>query len=108
MVEPGLDLHEWETRWAELEEMVSDDAGGAVREMVRLVEGMLVERDYNLEEPVTVEGEEPEVVRLFLSARAAARMVDAGTAEDEDVSNAFVDLRTANEEMVTLPAHPYV
>ena len=106
MVEPGLDLHEWETRWAELEEMVSDDAGGAVREMVRLVEGMLLERDYNLEEPVTVEGEEPEVVRLFLSAREAARMVDAGTAEDEDVSNALDDLRSVHEYLVADRAEP--
>ena len=106
MVEPGLDLHEWETRWAELEEMVSDDAGGAVREMVRLVEGMLVERDYNLEEPVTVEGEEPEVVRLFLSAREAARMVDAGAAEDEDVSNAIDDLRSIFEYLVAERAEP--
>ena len=106
MVEPGLDLHEWETRWAELEDMVADDAGGAVREMVRLVEGMLVERGYNLEEPVTVEGEEPEIVRLFLSAREAARMVEAGTAEDEDVSNALDDLRSVREYLVADRAEP--
>ena len=106
MVEPGLDLHEWETRWAELEDMVADDAGGAAREMVRLVEGMLVERGYNLEEPVTVEGEEPEVVRLFLSAREAARMVDAGAAEDEDVSNAIDDLRSVFEYLVAERAEP--
>lgn len=29
-LEPGLDLHEWETRWAELEEALAADPEGAL------------------------------------------------------------------------------
>jgi hypothetical protein len=29
-LEPGLDLHEWETRWAELEEALEDDPRSAL------------------------------------------------------------------------------
>jgi hypothetical protein len=39
--EPGLDLHEWETRWAELEEAFADDPAGALPEACDLIEETL-------------------------------------------------------------------
>lgn len=39
--EPGLDLHEWETRWAELQEALSEDPAGALPEACDLVEETL-------------------------------------------------------------------
>jgi hypothetical protein len=29
-LEPGLDLHEWETRWAEIEEALADDPAASL------------------------------------------------------------------------------
>jgi hypothetical protein len=39
--EPGLDLHEWETRWAELEEALAEDPAGALPEACDLIEETL-------------------------------------------------------------------
>lgn len=36
--EPGLDLHEWETRWSELEEALAEDPAGALPEACDLIE----------------------------------------------------------------------
>ena len=44
MAEPGLDLHEWETRWEQLLEVAEESPADAVGEMDRLLEEMLRER----------------------------------------------------------------
>ena len=45
MSEPGLDLHEWETRWQEIEEALADDPVSALSEACDLVEEMLLVDD---------------------------------------------------------------
>ena len=40
MEEPGLDLHEWQTRWEQLLEVAEESPADAVTEMGRLL-GML-------------------------------------------------------------------
>jgi hypothetical protein len=44
MTEPGLHLHEWETQWQQL-------------------------RDESVDEPVTAQGDDADIVRDFLAAR---------------------------------------
>jgi hypothetical protein len=83
--EPGLDLHEWQTRWQELEDAFAEEPAETLPEMVRFVQQLLGERGYELAEPVTVEGEDPDIVRQFLAARELARPVEAGKGNDEDV-----------------------
>lgn len=61
--DPGLDLHEWETRWAELEEALVEDPAGALPEACDLVEETLG-LDYVSDE-------------LELSYRAARETADA-------------------------------
>ena len=41
MSDPGLDLHEWETRWAELEEELAEDPAGALPDACDLIEETL-------------------------------------------------------------------
>jgi len=41
MSDPGLDLHEWETRWAELEEALAEDPAGALPDACDLIEETL-------------------------------------------------------------------
>ncbi len=47
-LEPGLDLHDWETRWQELQDLAAESPAEALPEIVRLTEQMLVERGYDL------------------------------------------------------------
>jgi hypothetical protein len=98
--EPGLDLHEWQTRWQELQDEAAEDPAGALPELARFVEQMLVERGFRFNEPVTVEGEDPDIVRDFLAAREVAEAVDAGRAEPGDVAVALENLREIYEYLV--------
>jgi hypothetical protein len=102
--EPGLDLHEWQTRWAELEDAFADAPDETLPEITRFLEEMLVERGYQLDEPVTVEGED--VVGEFLLLRDLAREVEAGQGEPEDIQTAFEGFRELYEYVVEDRAAP--
>jgi len=83
MIEPGLDRHEWETEWQALEEQLADSPAAALGDVDDLVERMLTERGYSLDDPVAREGDDREVVAEFLAARETTRLVEQGS---EDVS----------------------
>ena len=106
LVEPGLDLHEWETRWAELQELAEGAPDEALPEIVRAVEQMLTERGYNLENPVAVEGEDPDLVRDLTAARDIARAAEQGDIEREDVETALEDLAEIHDYLVDQRAAP--
>lgn len=108
MVEPGLDLHEWQTRWEELQEQAADEPGSALHEIVRFVRGMLEsDRRFDLSDPVVQEGEDPEIVRNFLAAEDIALRMDAGAdIEPPDVVTALDDLREVYEYLVADRAAP--
>lgn len=93
MTDPGLDLHEWETRWQELEDAFAEAPDETLPELVRFLQDLLVERGYELAERVTAEGEDPDIVRQFLAAQELAHLVEAGQGNDEDVQTAFESLR---------------
>jgi hypothetical protein len=76
--EPGLDRHEWETEWEALEPLVHDSPADALPELDRLVERMLRERGFDLEEDATRSGEEREVVDAFRSAHEITRLLEGG------------------------------
>lgn len=104
--EPGLDLHEWETRWQELQDAAADAPCDALWEIVRFVQQMLVERGFQLDEPVTAEGEEPEILRTFLTARETARLAEAGEADPGDVAAALENLGEIYDYVVSDRAPP--
>jgi uncharacterized protein (UPF0297 family) len=106
MSEPGLDLHEWETRWAELQELAENAPDEALPEIVRAVEEMLTERGYNLENPVAVEGEDPDLVRDFLAARDIARAAETTEVEREDIETALEDLAEIHDYITEDRAPP--
>jgi hypothetical protein len=97
MVEPGLDLHDWETRWEQFLEDAEDSPAEALSEMDRLLEEMLTARGYQLNEPVTASGEEPEVVKQFIAAREITRLADAGDVDPGDVADAIEGYRSLFE-----------
>jgi hypothetical protein len=106
MTDPGLDLHEWETRWSDLQDQAADAPDEALPEVVRLVEEMLVERGFDLENPVVEENEDPDIVRDFLAARDIARAAETTELEREDVQTALEDLAEIHDYLVEDRAGP--
>ena len=97
VTEPGLDLHEWETQWQQLQDESVDDPAQTLPEIVRLVETILRERGFQLDEPVTAEGQDADIVRDFLAARELAAAAQTGSADPEDVEVALEDLREIHD-----------
>lgn len=99
MQEPGLDKHEWETEWSDLEERLHDDPGNALFELDELVARMLEARGLPLGEREGQTETEPETVREFTEARRITQMVGAGEDVDPgDIAyavNSYRELYTA-------------
>ena len=85
-IEPGLDRHDWETEWQQLEPLVVDSPGEALPELDDLVARMMSERGYPTvmpeDEARARELDQPEILAEFLEARRVAKAVEAG--EDVD------------------------
>ena len=73
---------------------------------MRFVEQMLRERRIPLDEPVTAEGDDPDIIRDFLAARDVANAAEAGAADPEDVMVALDNLREIYVYLVTDRAPP--
>jgi hypothetical protein len=83
MIEPGLDRHEWESEWQTIEEQLAESPAATLTDVDDLVERMLAERGYALDDPVAREGDDREIVAEFLAAREITRLVEQGS---DDVS----------------------
>ncbi len=88
--EPGLDRHEWESQWAQLEEDLRTSPEETLPELADLIEHVLEEAGYDLTDAVAREGEEREVVAEFTASREIADQVDRGDDVDPgDVASAI-------------------
>lgn len=108
MQEPGLSRHEWESEWAALQEQLEESPAGALTELDDLVERMLNERGYALDDPVAREGDEREVVAEFLAAREITRLVDEGSdaVSPGDVAAAVNGYRSIYEYLIAERSTP--
>ena len=100
MTDPGLDLHEWESQWAQLQEDAADSPEEALPEIVRLIESMLTDRGFDLENPVIVEDESRDVVADFLAARDISRAAETAKLDQEDIQTALDDLAEIHDFLV--------
>jgi N-acetyl-anhydromuramyl-L-alanine amidase AmpD len=100
MTDPGLDLQEWETRWSDLQDQAAEAPDEALPEMVRLVQQMLAERGYDLENPVVEENEDPDITRGFRAAREIALAAETSKVEAEDIQTAIDDLTDVYDYLV--------
>jgi hypothetical protein len=75
-VEPGLDTHEWETEWAQLEQDMAASPLEALPEVHDLVSRMLRERSVPLDEVAEPPGEEDELVSAYRAAGEVTRLVE--------------------------------
>jgi hypothetical protein len=99
--EPGLDLHEWQSMWASVEQDLADDPDAALSQLADIAERMLRARGYDLDDPVQLEGDEPEVVVTYRSARETAERAELGAASRADVESAIEDLRAVYDTFAT-------
>jgi hypothetical protein len=104
MQEPGIDRHEWETEWEALEPLVVDSPAEALPELDALVERMMVESGYPVDEEGGREHAEPEVVAEFLEARRIAEAADRGEDVDPgDIGAAITSYRSLYEFLLNRP-----
>ena len=95
--EPGLELHEWETRWSELESTFQDDAAAALPDACDFVEQTLTESSIAVEE---IGGENDELLASYRAARETASRIESGEAVDPgDVGAAIENLRAVYESL---------
>jgi hypothetical protein len=96
MHEPGLNRHEWESELELLEEDLHTDPFDALPELADLVEEMLEQTGYDLDDPVAREGEEREIVAEYLAAREISDLVETGNDQlsPGDVAAAIDGLRS--------------
>jgi hypothetical protein len=76
MSEPGLDIHEWESEWASLEDDITDSPETALPYVHELVTRMLKERGILDESLVVTEGADPEWVRTWEAGAELVRKLD--------------------------------
>jgi hypothetical protein len=102
MLEPGLDRHEWESRWQSLEEELEDSPRDVLPELDGLIEQMLGERGYAIDDPVVREGDDREVVAEFLAAREITRLAadDPDAVSPGDVAAAVNGYRSIYEYLL--------
>ena|SRR5690242_13646975 len=102
MLEPGLDRHEWESEWQALEEQVADAPAESLPELDGLVGRMLEARGFTIDDPVAREGDDPEVIAEFRSARETKRLVEAGVdgVSPGDVAAAVNGYRAVYEYLI--------
>jgi hypothetical protein len=108
MLEPGLDRHEWESRWQSLEEELEDSPRDFLPELDELVEQMLEERGYAVDDPVVREGDDREVVSEFLAARETTRLLaeDPDAVSPGDVAAAVNGYRSVYEYLIAERSAP--
>ena len=103
MQEPGIDEHEWITRWESLEPELRDSPVEALSEADDLVSAMMLARGLPLEERDGEQPAEPETVRQFAEARRVTRLIDDGDSFDPgDVANAVDAYRSLYDYLLDL------
>lgn len=105
-MDPGLDLHQWQTEREALQTDLEDAPEQALPELADLVRRLLEARGYPLGETVTAEGEDPEVVTRYRSAADIARLAEEGEADPGDVADAINNLTELYDDIVVERAEP--
>src|SRR5438094_977498 len=102
MVEPGLDLHEWETAWAQLEEAMEESPLQALPEVHDFVARMLEERQFPIDPIQAPPGEEDELVSTFRAAAEITDLLERGgdAVSLGDVAAAWENYRVVHDTLI--------
>jgi hypothetical protein len=93
--EPGLELHDWETRWSELDEQLAEDPAGALPDACDFVERVFVESEID-----ATGGENDELTAGYMAARETSDRIERGDEVDPgDIGAAIENLRAIYETL---------
>jgi hypothetical protein len=107
MPEPGIDEHDWASRYASLEEDVRDAPAEALTELDLLVAEMMEARGLPLGERDGETTTEPETVRQFAEARRVKTVLESGDPYDPgDVANAVDAYRSLYDYLLHAGSGP--
>jgi hypothetical protein len=106
--DPGLDLHEWQTQYQELEEQLEESPLEALPDFADFIEQIMVERGILSEtrEPVSEESSDPEVIDRYKAAREIATLAEAGDVDPGDLADAINQLKEVYEYLVVERGSP--
>ncbi|HET7854938.1 MAG TPA: hypothetical protein VFL41_00625 [Gaiellaceae bacterium] len=107
MTEPGLDLHDWESEWQQLEPLVRDSPAEALPELHDLIVRMLKEREILDEELVATEGADPELLAEYVAGKDVVDRLERGEDVDPgDVASVVGGYRSLFEFLTSERAAP--
>jgi hypothetical protein len=81
--EPGLDVHEWESEWASLEDEIVDSPEAGLAYVHELMTRMLKERDILDDSLAVNEGGDPEWVKTWEAGAELVSKLDAAAVDVE-------------------------
>jgi hypothetical protein len=101
--DPGLDLYDWTSEWASLEDDMKDAPSESLPLVADLVARMLEERGIEIdEEDVVAEGTDPEIAAEYREAqRIAASARDGEDVAPGDVASALAGFRNLFEYLTS-------
>jgi hypothetical protein len=108
MLEPGLDKHEWESRWQSLEEDLETAPAETLSDLDRLIEEILEARGYAIDDPVMREGDDRDIIAEFLAAREITQLVERGAdgVSPGDIGAAVNSYRSLYEYLIVERSPP--
>jgi hypothetical protein len=100
--EPGLDVHEWESEWASLEDDILDSPETALPVVHELITRMLREREILDDNLVVAEGADPEWFRTWEAGKELVELLDGadGDVDRQDVLDQLAEYRTLFEALI--------
>jgi hypothetical protein len=106
--EPGLNIHEWESEWASLEDDMADSPDTALPVVHELITRMLRERGVLDENLVVAEGADPDWFRTWEAGRELVGVLDdPGVDVDaQDVLDQLEEYRDLFQALVQERAAP--
>jgi hypothetical protein len=107
VVEPGLDRHDWESEWQQLEPLVRDSPAEALPELHDLIERLLRERGLLDEDLVATEGADPELLAEYVTGSdVVARLQRGETCDAGEIASVIGGYRSLFEYLMTQRAAP--
>jgi hypothetical protein len=108
MSEPGLDLHEWESEWASLDDDIADSPETALPYIHELITRMLKERRILDDSLAVMEGADPDWVRTWQAGADLVKKVDDPglDVEREDIVEQIENYRELFETLLAERAPP--
>jgi hypothetical protein len=107
-LEPGLDVHEWQSEWASFEDDIADSPEAALPVVHELITRMLKERRILDDNLVVAEGADPDWFRTWEAGRELVAVVDdpGADVDHQDVLDQLAEYRELYEALLEQRAAP--